>query len=61
MVFFSLYFIAKFFIYKCKVTDTLTNIKHLKYVLKSRYEIERSIHYSKILNSKFQTTWAMYH
>ena len=51
---FSLYFIAKFFIYKCKVTDTLTNIKHLE------YEIERSIHYSKSLRSKFQTTWALY-
>ena len=53
--------LAKFFIYKCKVTDTLPNIKYFKYVLKSRYEIERSIHYGKSLHSKFETKWAMYH
>ena len=53
--------LAKFFIYKCKVADTLPNIEHFKCFLKSRYQIERSIHYSKSLHSKFQTKWAMYH
>ena len=53
--------LAKFFIYKCKVTDILPNIKYFKHVLKSRYETERSIHYGQSLYSKFQTKWAMYH
>ena len=53
--------LAKFFIYKCKVTGVLPDMKHFKHIMKFRYQIEKRIHYNKNLHKKFHEKWILYH
>ena len=53
--------LAKFHIYKCKLTAVTPNITHFKRILCDRYEIEKTRYFTKCQNVKFYQKWMLYH
>ena len=52
--------LAKFHIYKCKLQNSLPNIKHLKNIIKNRYYIEKCNSQIKGTQTEFELIWLPY-
>ena len=58
-IFNLLLLLAKYFIYRCKLQMVQLNIINFQNEVKKRYEIEKSIYFSKTILKKFYMKWSL--
>ena len=59
-VFDLLILIGKYYVYCCKVKNTVPNINVFLHIARRRFKVERQIAISKGVYHKFVTTWSLY-